>query len=163
MIPRESVDTTGLFNADLSLATARRVHVVCREFEADWRRAKSTAADPSTPHGGQHDFAARPQLQSCLAGVVEPERTALLAELLVLELELRSELFDEQPTAAEYVEAFPADTALIETVFRQRRDDSDPTGENGETPRSSRTPRLPCVAGYEVLEVLGRGGHGGRL
>jgi len=150
VINRPTENAFSLPSASVSLETARRVHAVCQQFEADWRLARETEAGAVT----------RPQLKSYLAGVAELTRSALLAELLALELELRSELFHEQPVEADYIEAFPADASLIDAVFRQRPDNSStPRGTwNGQ--RSAAPRRLPSVEGYEILDVLGRGGMG---
>ena len=84
------------------LDAAQRIHATCKHFEAAWRGP------------------ARPRIDAFLADVLEPERSWLLAELLPIEVELRQGA-GEQPTEAEYRQAFPgaADGDIIADVFRR--------------------------------------------
>src|SRR4051812_35051480 len=86
----------------LPVDVAERIHQTCDRFEDAW--------------GGP----TRPQLDSFLASVLEPERSWLLAELLALEVELRRAA-SEQPTEAEYRQAYPgeADGKVIAAAFRR--------------------------------------------
>ncbi len=132
-----------------SLETARRIHEVCQRFEADWRRADQVAKE-SARVGADDEASAvlpRPQLQSYLAGVAEPQRSSLLAELLAIDLELRSTLMGQQPTPADYVDLFPDDASLIAEVFRQSswsvRQSADPgRGCPSQRTRSTQNRRL---------------------
>jgi serine/threonine protein kinase len=87
--------------ADWSLppSGSRRVDQACDAFEAAWR-------------AGQ-----RPRLETYLDGAAGPERSALFAELLKLELAYRGRA-GETPAAAEYQERFPELAALVGAVFR---------------------------------------------
>ncbi len=117
------------------LDAAQRIHQSCEQFEDAW--------------GGP----TRPQLGAFLADVHEPERSWLLAELLALEVELRQAAGD-QPTEAEYLQAFPGegDRDIIAAAFRRCAD-----LEREATPAH---PAAPRIEGYDILDVLGRGGMG---
>jgi serine/threonine-protein kinase len=78
----------------LPLSAERRVDRVCERFEDAWI-------------AGQ-----RPLIEDYLADTPEPERAALLRELLKLEREYRCRK-DERPTPEEYRPRFPADESLI--------------------------------------------------
>ncbi len=113
------------------LDVAHRIHQKCEQFEDAW----------SGP--------ARPQLGDFLADAHEPERSWLLAELLALEVELRQRA-GEQPSEAEYLRSFPAerDRHVIAAAFRRCAD------------AESEAKPMPTIEGYEILDVLGRGGMG---
>src|SRR5262249_43693301 len=106
----------------LSLSTEREVDAVCLRFEAAWQ-------------AGQ-----RPRIEDYLGGTCEPTRSALLGELLRLELEYRK---GERPAEEEYRSRFPGQGMLVGQVF-------------AGLPRSA----PPQVPGYNVLEEIGRGGMG---
>src|SRR5262245_20167571 len=78
-----------------------RIDRVCTSFEQAWR---------SGP---------RPDLRDYLAGT-GAERTALICELLKVELECRLQR-GEQPTPAEYCQHFPEDEGPITAAFQDIR------------------------------------------
>src|SRR5262245_8492926 len=79
---------------DEPLTAPQAVHVdqVCDRFESAWKRA--SAGEP------------RPRLEEYLADAREPERSLLLHQLLLLEIDYRR-LRGESPAAAEYESRFP--------------------------------------------------------
>ena len=85
--------------AALTRALTRRVDQECDRFEAAWK-------------GGQ-----RPCIEDHLAAVPEPERLALLRELILLEVDYRR-LAGDLPRAEEFLARFPAlDRDWIEGVL----------------------------------------------
>jgi serine/threonine-protein kinase len=115
-------NTSGLPDT-LPLSTEREVDAACLRFEEAWK-------------AGQ-----RPRIEDYLGETSEPTRSALLDELLRLELEYRKRK-GEQPTEEEYRSRFPEHGTLVRQVF-------------AGLPRSA----LPQVPGYNVLEEIGRGGQ----
>ncbi len=97
--PREGSDL------DSPLARARRIHLACERFEAEWRKG------------------IQPRLELFLEEFCPDDRAALFGELLPLEIELRRDRGDH-PCPAEYQARFPALCDLIEENFR----DSVPAG-----------------------------------
>src|SRR5262245_58670771 len=85
-----------------SLPLERDQHLsqVCDAFESAWR-------------AGQ-----RPRIVDHCKDVAEPDRSALLCELLRLELAYRHQV-GERPAAAEYQALFPEHAALVSTVFQE--------------------------------------------
>ncbi|WP_152053682.1 serine/threonine-protein kinase [Tautonia marina] len=81
----------------------------------------------------------RPSMESFLAAVEGHERRVLLQELIALEVELRRER-GEKPVEADYRSRFPAEASLVAEAFCVTQ------------PMS--------IAGYELLDELGRGGMG---
>ncbi|MBV8611764.1 MAG: serine/threonine protein kinase, partial [Singulisphaera sp.] len=82
----------------LPLTGADRVDRICDRFEAAWQA------------GG------RPRIEAFLSAVPEPDRPALLRELLDLELDLR-DVGGERPSVQEYRARFPGHTELIRSAF----------------------------------------------
>jgi formylglycine-generating enzyme required for sulfatase activity len=124
------------------LEAARRIHQKCEQFEDAWNGP------------------VRPQLGTFLSDVEEPERSWLLTELLALELELR-QAAGEQPTEADYLQTFPdeSDRDVIAAAFRRCADcESEATDVRPDS--STRAPTAPRIEGYDILDVLGRGGMG---
>jgi serine/threonine-protein kinase len=88
------------------VSPARRIDAACDRFEAAWRAGR------------------RPRIEDLVAEAAEPERPALLRELIALEVELRRGR-GEQPTPGEYLDRCPGradavDAAFAETVSRVR-------------------------------------------
>jgi tetratricopeptide (TPR) repeat protein len=118
----------------LSLPLARQVNAVCNRFERAWQ-------------AGQ-----RPAIEEYLGDTQEPARSALLCELIALEVTYRQQA-GEAPQAEEYQGRFPSVSLPIASLF------ADPAGACTE-PLSEAPAELPVVPGYEILGVLGRGGMG---
>jgi serine/threonine protein kinase len=84
----------------LDLPARERIDRACLAFEDSWK-------------SGRH-----PQIESLLKPAVEPERSSLFAELLMLELFYRKR-HGERPTPHEYEERFPHDVPLIREAFQR--------------------------------------------
>ena len=84
-------------------SVVERVDNVCDRFEQAWQSAASTAH--------------RPRIEDYLGDTPEPERSALLHELLALEIEYRRQA-GEHPSREEYQTRFPSiDVAQLTGVF----------------------------------------------
>jgi serine/threonine protein kinase len=154
--------------ADVPDTRIQRAEQVCDRFEAAWKAG------------------ARPCLEDHLADVPEPERAALLPELIALEIDYRR-LAGEQPGADEFLGRFPTlDRAWVAAVLAEmaRPGGSDrlppppPTslarrapeeGGDGTAVQAAAFPFLePAEAAdelgrlgpYRVLELVGQGGMG---
>src|SRR5262249_3785491 len=155
-------DTPGL--PTLSPAEARRIDQACDRFEAAWKAGQR-------PHPGAY-----------LGTGGEPERSALLRQLLLLDWDYRRRAGDD-PQAGDYHARFPGDSAVIEGVCRAMTESGDSTCERPvrrhslDTPWSGgeevgRTDNPPHAeeAGridnpshpdrYELLQEVGQGGIG---
>jgi WD40 repeat protein len=158
----------------LPLSVEMRIDAACQSFEAAWQAAG--------------DAGTGPRIEDYLGAAAEPERQALLGELLKVELHYRR---GEQPAPEEYLQRFPQDEPLIAHLFGQVASGLCPLQERSggrETVKAATAPEtgfdpnrtaaesppgtpekrepaggattLPTVPGYEVLGVLGRGGMG---
>jgi serine/threonine protein kinase/DNA-binding SARP family transcriptional activator len=125
-------DTTWTVN--LALPLARRVNAVCSRFEKAWQ-------------AGQ-----RPAIDDYLADTAEPARSALLGELIALEVFYRQRV-GEAPRADEYQARYPSVSLLVVSLFADQ--DTEQT-----QPLPDAAGDFPVVPGYEILGVLGRGGMG---
>jgi serine/threonine protein kinase len=141
-VPGVNNDTPEV-NDPLTLDLARRLDPVCDRFEGAWL--------------------ARPRIEDFLSEVAEPDRPALLRELLWLDLDYRSRQ-GERPLAEEYRRRLPGYAALIDAVFGT---DPSPVPLPGREAavqfaagRETPTKDWPAIPGYEVLGELGRGGMG---
>jgi serine/threonine protein kinase len=131
----------------LSLSQARLVNATCERFEAGWRAGR------------------RPVIEDALGSTPDPERTALLAELLALEIELRRGQ-GEQPCPRDYAPRFPEHEGLVEAACRalnSARKPNHPTmaheaagASEGDRPIGG--PR--DFGDYELLDEIARGGMG---
>ena len=124
------------------------VNAVCEQFESD-RRA------------GRH-----PRIEDAVANWTDPGRSALLAELIALEIELRRGRA-ERPTHAEYVERFRDDSAVVSAVFDSREVRSFDDGATivrahtvTAAPDDSACDPSSLFGEYELGEEIGRGGMG---
>jgi WD40 repeat protein len=106
-----------------------------------------------------------PRLEDLVAAVAPAERGFLLRELLLVEREYR-ERRGENPTPEEYAARFPNERQLIDEVFtastHSRHRSPDSTRLAGPDFPVPPLPGLglPSVPGFQILEVLGRGGMG---
>jgi tetratricopeptide (TPR) repeat protein/tRNA A-37 threonylcarbamoyl transferase component Bud32 len=128
--------TEATWRADWALPVplARRVNAVCNRFERAWQ-------------AGQ-----RPGIDEYLGDTLEPARSALLGELIALEIAYRQQA-GEAARADEYQARFPSMSLPIGSLFA---DQATPPLE----PLPESAADLPVVPGYEILGVLGRGGMG---
>ena len=85
---------------DLLTAVVERVDQVCDRFEAEWKTER------------------RPMIEDYLDGATGQERSALLRELLKLEVQL-ARCDGGAPTPRDYYATFPGDAALIDSVFHE--------------------------------------------
>lgn len=89
-------------------------------------------------------------IESLLAGFREPERSVLLRELLLLELE-RSISGDARPNAEQYYQRFPQHAAVVQEVFAELFP---------QAPAAAQTDGLPVIPNYRILRELSQGGMG---
>jgi serine/threonine protein kinase len=109
----------------LSLDVQRRIDELCDRFETEWRSGRTL-------------------IETYLGSWQGPARSALLGELLRVELEHRH-LLAVSPTEEEYRRRFPDEDALLADLFGC----TEPAGD-----------RPPSIPGYELLGILGKGGMG---
>ena len=128
---------------ELSLEALERINRVCLQFEAVWKEDRE------------------PRIEDYLGVTEDEERSALLRELLLLDLDYRWRL--ERPaTAEDYRTRFPNDRDLIEGLLG-RLSTRTMLGAGGmhHLARGQRQPVLPSRLGdYELEELLGEGGMG---
>jgi eukaryotic-like serine/threonine-protein kinase len=141
---------------------ARRVNEICDRFEAQWQAAARTGN--------------RPHIETYLAETTEPERSALLRELVLLDADYRR-LAAESPRAEDYASRFPEldPTWLTTALLDRRAGDAGPAslpgaGHAADAPTVVQTeprggqdeaPDMPAaVGGYRLLRRLGGGGMG---
>ena len=125
--------TTGL--GLLSTALLDRVDGLSDRFERDWRAGL------------------RPRLEDQLAGATEPERSVVLHELLVAELDCRRQL-GESPDSDEYRARFPSHISVVEAAFAHERSST----EGWE--RSSLASDGMVGSRFQILGPLAEGGLG---
>ncbi len=120
----------------LPIAALERIDDLCAEFEQKWQTNEP------------------PSIESLLAGeVASIQRDALLAELIVLEVDYRRRR-GETPTEQEYLDRFPEDAIAIHDAF----DVGDkPTGAF-EPPSVERLAEL--FPSLQIIELIGAGGMG---
>jgi serine/threonine protein kinase/WD40 repeat protein/Flp pilus assembly protein TadD len=121
------------------LAQVQHLDAVCRRFEQAWK----AAASPSR----------RPRIADYLGDTPEPERSALLQELIGLEIAYRRRA-GETPQLEAYRVQFPSlDAAALAAASGTPA----PTVLRAASPPAAKVPEIP---GYEVVAELGRGGMG---
>jgi hypothetical protein len=154
---------------ELPPTLAWRIDDACNQFERAWR-------GPS-----------RPRIEDFVGEAQEPDRSALIRELILLDLEYRRRN-GETPTPNEYQAIFLTQVDLIASVFAeqspsdaeqaasarrtahrrmlretlidsQRTAPQNPPPAPAEHPASALT-ELAALPGYEILGLLGRGGMG---
>jgi WD40 repeat protein len=113
----------------LPLSAAKRINEVCNRFEVDWQAGR------------------RPRIEDYLGDTPESARSALLHELVALEMDFRRQA-GEDFTPEEYRARFP-ELVATPTPFAGR-----------DVGRAGPGAPLPAVPGYELLRELGRGGMG---
>jgi eukaryotic-like serine/threonine-protein kinase len=131
----------------LSLTDLQQVVEACTRFEDDWLAGR------------------RPWVEDFLGQAAEPLRSALLRDLLRLDLHYRRQR-GESPTTEEYRGRFPGDGPLLEALFQATPPQADkPASRTG--PFAPRGPAglgdalsPPSVPGYDTLREVGRGGMG---
>jgi serine/threonine protein kinase len=137
------------------LTLARHINHICSEFEALYR-------------AGQ-----KPQIEDYLGHEPEPARSALLRELLELELDYRNRN-GETPDRNTYLLRFPSDQRLIEAVFdsvtaaeradRWKTFSQDCTGRHRPEGNEEAAPHLLApgtnLGECRIERLLGRGGMG---
>ncbi len=104
-----------------------RLEQACDAFEAQFNAGK------------------RPRIEDYLAGVADCERWTFLRELMLLDLDYRSQAGESDVTPQGYIGRFPEFADLIATVF--------------DKPQAV-TPALTKVRDYQLLKTIGRGGMG---
>lgn len=122
----------------LPIAALERIDDLCVEFEAAWQRGEPTAIESMLP---RVDSAA--------------EHDALLAELLVIDVDYRRRR-GEEPATRDYVDRFPDDA---QTVRRALREEEKPTTASRFSPPdvASLAELFPAL---EIVELIGAGGMG---
>jgi predicted Ser/Thr protein kinase len=112
------------------LALLKRIDATCLRFEDEWRVGRT------------------PCLSSYLGDAAGPERSALLRELLRVELDYRCRNGDS-PSSGDYLRLFPEDAQTVLAAFELGA----PSEPGGERP-------WPAIPNYRVLGWLGAGGMG---
>jgi len=151
-------DASRIDSAALPLPLAREVEATYQRFKSAW-------------HSGQ-----RPAIEDLRGVLPGPAWTALLGELLELELSYRRRA-GEIVRPQEYRQRFPEHAALIEDIFRDSAARNQGTGDGGQEPgvrsqgSESSTPEIdsqtrdscslpPQLGRYRVTARLGAGAFG---
>jgi serine/threonine protein kinase len=139
---RESYPKAEMASCHLSPAQLQQLDQACDQFEAAWK-----AGPP-------------PRLEEHLGALPSELRGPVLTELLRIDLNYRRQV-NQKPTAAEYVQRFPDQTAAVEAAFQP---ESSGPYQSGPPTISALPPRADLVPDrlgrYRVLALLGRGSFG---
>ena len=120
----------------LPIAALERIDDLCAEFERQWQTNEA------------------PSIESVLGGDVSAiERDALLAELIVLDIDYRRRR-GETPTEQEYIDRFPEDATAIGDALQE----GDKRIGAFEPPTIARLAEL--FPALEIIEFIGAGGMG---
>lgn len=122
----------------LPIAALERIDDLCAEFENAWQRGEPPTIESLLPRATS-----------------SAERDALLAELLVLDIDYRRRR-GERPAGQEYRDRFPEDS---DTIGRALQEGEEPTGPSRfDPPTVARlAERFPAL---EIIELIGAGGMG---
>ena len=127
----------------LTPTIARRIDQACNQFERAWRSGT-------------------PRIEDFLEGVVEPERTSLLRELVLLDIDYRRQR-DASLRLEDYARFPELDATWLTAALSMREpittDGSVRTGEDASIPFAAEV-RGQCVGDYELEEEIARGGMG---
>jgi formylglycine-generating enzyme required for sulfatase activity/predicted Ser/Thr protein kinase len=143
-----------------NLSMARRVDQACDQFEMDWRSGK------------------RPRIEDVLLAAREEERSQLLQDLLLVELELRAAGGDK-PILEDYRQRFPGHIAEVDSAFALVARDStqaqaapevatlslrtpavDTSRISGAARESSKVSLPEKLGRFRIISVLGEGAFG---
>lgn len=120
----------------LPIEALERIDNFCSEFEGKWQSNQPPTIESLLPED-----------------LPEHERDALLAELIVLDVDYRQRR-GETPTSQDYLDRFPDDSALIKEALNE---DAKRTG-SFEPPSVEDLAKL--FPALEILELIGVGGMG---
>jgi serine/threonine protein kinase len=109
------------------LSVGTRLEQACDAFEAEWKTGQ------------------RPQIEDYLNAVPQSDQWTFLRELLLLDLDYRNRVEDDEVTHQEYEQRFPDFADLISHVFNKPRGGA---------------PTLKRVRDYKLLKKIGEGGMG---
>ena len=134
------------------VAVARRLDQVCDRFEAAWKAAGGTVE--------------RPRIEDYLGDVPEPERAALVRELIVVEVEQRYRA-GETLRLEDYRARFPmlpphwlAGVLHCERAAEAMQDHPERTGPWQAGAAAALVEAPEQVGRYRVERILGQGGFG---
>ncbi len=121
--------------SDMTPSQLKRIDDTCDRFEAAWQIGQ------------------RPRIEDYLDVVPQPERSALLRELLALELYYRYRI-GETLLLKEYQQRFPEHAELIQAVIEKKGSTGPIEGSGGEVEQPDYIDR------YQIKKVLGKGSFG---
>lgn len=142
----------------LSAGQSRRIDQICDQFEEHWLAGR------------------RPTIDDSLGTLAEPELSALLRQLLLLDWVYRRRT-GEEPIAADYQSHFPEHIALIDRVGREMAENCDSTWVGSVAPHDihatrddssahnnslddAELERPTGLARYDLIHEVGHGGIG---